>query len=392
MQSGTGLEQMRTDWEAHYLDGQTPTRHRVTVRLTEGGLQIRFPRGPTRWWPYDEVRLASSFHADDPARLEHGGEFPEILQVSDPAFISTLRNFAPALHSPVRHTSLRLHWRSMALLALAGIVSSALALYLWFIPAMASLIAPYVPVSWEKELGRPVLEALAPEGNRCTDEARMAPVTGIVRRLEQTIPDRRHDFRVMVVNKSTMNAVAVPGGTIVIFQGLLDRTRRPEELAGVLAHEMQHVAQRHIMKLFLEHASSSVIISAVTGEGGDALAFGLESAKTLGLLRYSREHEAEADASGLRMMEKAGIDPRGMIAFFKTMSEEGSSEIPAALNYLSTHPDTRRRIDHLRKQLPAQGKIFAPLLPEIDWESARKVCGEAPVAEEAGADYADEEK
>ncbi len=369
---------MRTDWEAHYLDGQTPTRHRVTLHLTEGGLQIRFPKGPALWWPYDEVRLASSFHADDPARLEHGGEFPEIVQVSDPAFVSTLRTFTPGIHSPVRHTSLRLHWRSIALLAAAGIVSIALVLYLWLIPVMASLIAPYVPVSWEKELGLPVLEALAPEGSRCTDEARIAPLTEIVRRLEETIPDRRYDFRLIVVNESAMNAVAVPGGTIVIFQGLLDRTRTPEELAGVVAHEMQHVAQRHIMKLILEHASSSVIISAVTGDGGDALAFGLESAKTLGLLRYSREHEAEADAAGLQMLKRAGIDPRGMIAFFKTMNEEGSGALPAGLNYLSTHPDTLWRIEQLQKQLPAPGKTFAPLLPEIDWESARKVCAEEP--------------
>lgn len=382
MQSGTGLEQMRTEWEAHYLDGRTPTRHRVTVHLTESGLQIRFPQGPTHWWPYDEVRLASSFHADDPAKLERGGEFPEIVQISDPAFISTLRTFAPGLHSPARHTSLRLHWRSRALLAVAGIVSSALVLYLWLIPAMASLIAPFVPVTWEMELGRPVLDALAPEETRCTDEARIAPVTGIVRRLEETIPDRLHDFRVIVVNKSVMNAFAVPGGTIVIFQGLLDRTRTPEELAGVVAHEMQHVAQRHVMKLFLEHASSGVIISAVTGNGSDALAFGIESARTLGLLRYSREYEAEADTAGLQMLEKAGIDPRGMIALYKTMNEEGSGALPAGLNYLSTHPDMLSRIDRLREQLPASGKTFAPLLPEIDWESARKVCGEAPPVEE----------
>ena len=382
MQSGTGLEDMRTDWEAHYLDGQTPTRHRVTVRLTEGGLQIWFPQGPTHWWPYDEVRLASSFHLDDPAKLERGGEFPEIVQISDPAFISTLRTFAPGLHSPVRHTSLRLHWRSIALLAVAGIVSSALVLYLWLIPAMASLITPFVPVTWEKELGRPVLEALAPEGTRCTNEARIAPVTEIVRRLGETIPDRLHDFRVIVVNESAMNAVAVPGGTIVIFQGLLDKTRTPEELAGVVAHEIQHVAQRHIMKLFLEHASSSVIISAVTGDGGEALSFGLESAKTLGLLRYSREYEAEADAAGLQMLKKAGIDPQGMIAFFKTMNEEGSGALPSGLNYLSTHPDILWRIDQLRKQLPTSDRTFAPLLPEIGWESARKICGEAPPSEE----------
>ncbi|MFQ5458510.1 MAG: M48 family metallopeptidase, partial [Myxococcota bacterium] len=314
---------MRTDWKARYLDGRTATRHAVVVRLTEGGLQIRFPEAPVGWWSYDEVRLKPSFQAGDPVVLERGGEFPENLQVSDPAFLAALRAFSPAHRSDFPRSPLRMEWRSATLILVAGILASALVLYVWLIPAMASLIAPHIPIRWERELGHAVLEELAPEGKRCAEEARTAPVEEIARRLAETIPGRERAFRVIVVNDEAMNAFALPGGTIVVFQGLLSRTRTPEELAGVVAHEIQHVTRRHIMKMLLEEASTRVILSAVIGDGGDALSFGVESARTLGTLRYSRGHEAEADAAGQRMLARAGIDPRGLIAFLETLREAG---------------------------------------------------------------------
>ncbi|MDP3937430.1 MAG: M48 family metallopeptidase [Deltaproteobacteria bacterium] len=375
---------MRTDWEAHYLDGRTAARTPVRVRLSQVGFQFAPEGGAASWWAYSEVRLQPGFQAGDPVRLERGGEFPEILLIRDPAFLSTLRQFAPDLSARHRDASRRLGWGTVSLIILGAILACALIAHFWVIPALASFLAPRIPISWEEQLAGSSREALAPAGKRCDDSARMAPIEAIVVKLARVIPEGGHHFHVFVVNEPVVNAVAGPGGIIVIYQGLLDRTDSPEALAGVLAHEMQHVARRHIMRIFLEHASSSVLIAAATGEGGEALTFGLQNAMMLGFLRYSREHEAEADMAGFRMMEGAGIDPRGMIGFFELLQKEESDAPPGMLTYLSTHPGTNSRIASLRSHLPPGGTAFEPLLPGIDWKRARAVCAGALAAGAAG--------
>src|SRR5207302_1800985 len=104
------------------------------------------------------------------------------------------------------------------------------------------------------------------------------------------------------VDDGTVNAFAVPGGQVVLLRGLVERTRTPEELAGVLAHELQHVIQRHATRLLLQHASTGLVLVAVSGDITGAMAYGIESARMLGTLRYSRHLESEADVEGLRML------------------------------------------------------------------------------------------
>ena len=370
-----------TEWQAYYLDGRTAARTPVRLRLSEGGLQFTPAGGSAQWWAYDEMRLEPGFHAGDPARLERGGEHPEILLVRDPAFLDALRVFAPGLAAPLRKASRRLGWGAAAVLIVGAILALAITAHLWVIPALASFLAPRVPVSWEARLAGSSEEALAPAESRCDDPARVAPVRDIVARLSAAVPPAGREgrrFRVFVVNEPVVNALAGPGGVIVVYQGLLDSTESPEALAGVLAHEMQHVAQRHVMRLFLEHASSSALIAAATGEGGESLAFGLQNAMMLGLLRYSREHESEADLAGLRLMAAAGIDPRGMIDFLETLREREGEGLPEMLTYLSTHPGMPGRIASLRKRLAEPRAIHPPLLPGLDWKRARAVCGPRP--------------
>jgi predicted Zn-dependent protease len=106
------------------------------------------------------------------------------------------------------------------------------------------------------------------------------------------------------------------------------------------------------------------------------LAFGLEGARTLAVLRYSRRNEEEADAEGLRMMVAAGVDPRGMPAFLSRLErKEGPMALPA---YLSTHPDTGARIARLRGAAGTQ--TFPPLvLPGAeDWPAITRACTSGP--------------
>jgi len=363
----------QTDWEGHYLDGRTAARQRVTIRLMRQGLQVTTENGVTFFWRYRDIRQTQGFYAGEQVRLEKGQEIPEVLLISETAFLSDMRRLAPELtthfHDPARRR-LRVALTLLAALAAVGISA---ALYLWGIPAVASLVASHVPVSWEERLGQAVVEHLAPPRKRCADPSRAQVIDKISATLTAHLLNNPYRFRVIVVNDPMVNALAAPGGYILVFRGLLERTRSPEELAGVLAHEFQHVLKRHATRALLQNVSSGLLVAALTGDASGVMAFGLESAQTLGALRYSRQNEEEADAEGMRMLIQAGVDPAGIIAFFEVL-QRGDSKGAALFQYLSTHPQTKERVERL-KSLAAQSHVRpVKLLPDYDWRDIRRIC------------------
>lgn len=368
---------MQIEWHGHYLDGRTALSQRATIYLTESGLRISLESGRSFSWPYGEIRQTQGFYSGEQIRLERGGETPEVLLVSDEAFLISLRRFAPKLtehlHDP--------QWRGKrALLVLAAAVATVgivTALYLWGIPALAAIAASRVPVSWEERLGEAVISHLAPEQSRCEDPGRSQIIEKIMTTLTAPVRRSPYRFRVIVLDEPTVNALAAPGGPIVIFRGLLEKTQSAEELAGVLAHEIQHILKRHSTRALFEHASTGLLMAAVAGDLSGIAAFGLETARTLGLLRYSRRSEEEADAEGMRLLLAAGVDPAGMIAFFETM-EKKNGEAPALLSYLSTHPGAEQRVEKLRVMAQGARQKSIRLIPDYDWQEMKKICHATP--------------
>jgi predicted Zn-dependent protease len=364
---------MQTDWGAHYLDGRTTARQRVAVRLLRRGLEITAESGLVAWWPYGEIRQTQGFYAGQEVRLERGGQLPEVLLVHDANFLTSLHRLAPEtagqFHDPARRTR-RITLTALAALAVIGLT---VVLYLWGIPGMASVIAPHVPPSWEERLGRTVSEHLAPEARRCTEATRTKAIQDIVDALLLPVRQSPYTFRVVVVDIPSVNALAAPGGYVVVFRGLLEKTRSAEELAGVLAHEFQHVLLRHATRALLRHASTGLLLAGLTGDMSGAMAYGLESARILGELRYSRQDEEEADAEGLRMLLAAGVNPGGMVVFFETLKAEEGKGLTLP-QYVSTHPTTEGRIARLRSLLPAAPPVRTRLLPNLNWRDVRGIC------------------
>lgn len=368
---------MQTEWHGHYLDGRTALTHRAAIYLTESGLRISLESGRSFSWPYGEIRQTQGFYSGEQIRLERGGEIAEALLVSEEDFLVSLHQFAPKLAEHLHDPRWRGKRAPLILAAAAATIGIVAALYLWGIPALAAIAAARVPVSWEERLGEAVISHLAPEPARCTDPGRSRMIEKIMTTLTTPVSSSPYRFRVIIVDEPTVNALAAPGGPIVIFRGLLEKTQSAEEFAGVLAHEIQHILKRHSTRALFEHASTGLLIAAVAGDVSGIAAFGLETARTLGLLRYSRRSEEEADAEGMRLLLAAGVDPAGMIAFFETMEKKGG-EAPALLSYLSTHPGAEQRIEKLRAI--AQGARQKPirLIPDYDWQEMKKICPAAP--------------
>lgn len=367
------MTSIQTDWEGHYLDGQTAARQRVSIRLMRLGLHVTTERGATLWWPYEEIRQTQGFYSGEQVRLERGGEFSEALLVSDTSFLTQLHQIAPELatrfHKPA-HRRRRARLVLIAALASMGVLA---VLYLWGIPALAAFVASRVPVSWEERLGRSIVTHLVPPAMRCTDKTRTRVIDEIITVLTAPLPTSPFTIRVIVVNDSTINAFAVPGGYIVLYRGLLEKTQTAEELAGVLAHELQHIFKHHVTQALIQHVSTGLLLAAITGDTSRATAYGLESARLLGILRYSRQSEEEADAAGMRMLLESGIDPKGMIAFYELLTKS-TSETSSILKYLSTHPSTGDRIKNLKSLVEQSQPKSVKLLKGYDWSNIKKIC------------------
>ena len=339
----------------------------LEITLTETGRTVR--------WPLAGVRQTQGFYEGEQVRLERGGDLSDTLLVADVAFLAALRAAAPhtaaAFHGPVR----RRRFALVGILAAVATLGVALALWAWGIPGVADVAAARVPVSWEVALGEATMNELAPPAKRCHDPERQRRVDEIVGILLRPAPPSRYPFRVIVVDHPMVNAFATPGGSIAIFRGLLDRTENAEELAGVLAHEIQHVLHRDATRAILRQASTAVLIAALLGDVSGVLAFGVQSARTLGDFRHSRDAERAADRDGLAMLQAAGIDPAGMLAFFRAMEKlEGTQ--PAIAKYVSTHPASSERLQALSAAAAAGPHAPGQLLAGYDWNDLKKICGE----------------
>ncbi len=358
----------KIEWEGRYFDGKSAASQPVTITVMRRGLGIQKADGSTFWWAYDQTRQTQGSYAGEQVRLEMGEDIPEALVVDNSAFLTAIHHIDPDVrfHNP-RHRSMRV---KLTLLAAVGIIAVGAALYLWGIPALADAAATRLPVSWEERLGREVMNHLAPEDRRDTNPARARTLDRIASTLTSSAPQSPYTIRIFVVKDSIVNAFAAPGGYIVVYHGLLQKTETPEELAGVLAHEIQHVLQRHATKALFRELSTQALIAALTGDT-EGMSYLLETAGTIGGLRYRRRDEESADREGMKMIQAAGIDPSGMVDFLSTLKKEGM-DLPRGLAYLSTHPPTDDRIEKLKRLAARTHYTPITLLPNGAWTDVRK--------------------
>lgn len=364
---------MKREWNGFYLDGQTAARQPALIRLSKNGLEVQPDGAPPVLWPYGEIRQTQGTYSGEPVRLERGESLSESVVISDPGFLEALHESAHVsarrFHNPAFRRA-RVH---LTVWAAFGAAALSVGFYLWGIPAAADRVSERVPTSWEEHLGRGLAETIAPAGVRCEDPEAEAGLEILMERLLAPLDRRPYTFRVWIVDHSLVNAMAAPGGYILVFRGLLDRTDTPEELAGVLAHEAQHILKRHSTKAILRQASMRILIAAVTGDARGASTLGLETAGSLGGLRYSRQAEEESDEEGMKLLLEARIDPKGMIAFFEKL-EEIEDRGPAIPSYLSSHPSTHDRTLTLRRLArPFKGPA-QPVLDGPSWKVLKSAC------------------
>jgi len=359
----------RTKWSGQYFDGKTPVSQLVQIEIAGERLKFFTKNAERLCWPLQSLRQTQGHYAGEEVRLEHIDASGEMLVVNDSLFLTSLHQLAPHhvshFHNP--RTYRRRFWVTVG----GGIMAFPLLwiLYTQGVPALATPLTNLIPLSWERALGNRLLSELAPQETHCSNPSLQEKVDTLLQALTSKTGEMPYQFRVFIVNQSVTNAVALPGGNIILYRGLLEKTETPEELAGVMAHEIQHILQRHSMRQLTHNTTLGLVIGALTGDISGIMAFALEGAHLLQSLSYSRAAEEEADQKGLELLAAAGIDPQGMLSFFEYLQHQQDRHSPDRFwPYLSTHPDIQDRIENLAAFVNQKREPYHPLFPLDNWK------------------------
>src|SRR5688500_1289657 len=200
----------------------------------------------------------------------------------------------------------------------------------------------------EIEIGRQATAQVRREMPELADAQVAGYVQGVARRLAQVAPGPKYPYSFSVLNYREINAFALPGGPVWINRGVLQTATNVSQVAGVLAHEIAHIAQRHaadqLTKSLLANFGLGVLGAFLGNSGGAGaaqMAAGLIANGAF--LKFSRDDEREADRIGLQMLTRAGWDGRGMLELFEILRRESNRDPVAVEAFFSSHPAPRDR-------------------------------------------------
>jgi len=356
-----------------YFDG-TSSRRRIVRLVLNDRLEIREQGEPPVLWAYDDIR-----QADSPAGILR------VSCLSAPSLARLeVRDTALAAALAARCTRLgenRTDGRAVAKIvgwSLAAVVSIVMVV-LFAIPYAADRLAPAVPEAFERRLGEASdVQIKAIFGSRvCTNAAGQAAFTKMLTLLRGAAGLDLTTVQSTVLDTKVPNAFALPGGKVYLFNGLLAKAENPDEIAGVLAHELGHLKHRDNMRGLIYNGGTSFLIGLLFGDvtGSGALVF---ASRSLITASHSRDAEANADTFAIDVMHKLGRSPKpmGELLFRVTGTEENN------LSILASHPLTEDRL----KRMTAEDRQPSgpPLLTDREWAALKGICGGAGTSAPAG--------
>ena len=238
-------------------------------------------------------------------------------------------------------------------------------------------IAPFVPQSWEDNMGDAMVGDFG--GRYCHTKGGDAALKALAAKLDP----EGHARSIEVANIRMVNAIALPGRRIIIFTDLIEKAESPDEVAGVLGHELGHVEHRDTLTAMMRQLGLSVILGGMDGTGGSQI-------NALLGLSFSREAEHQADLTALDKMKAANISPTGTAAFFRRMDkslwgtpEDSKNEkaqdkaqgdqVRDLTSWFASHPSSKSRYE-LFENAAVKGQEYTPALTPAQWDALQGMC------------------
>lgn len=342
----------RTHFEPGVLVVQGPG-HWFTVRLGQISLKTGGFDG-CQWliaWESPHGAMTALLQGDDTVDI--------FIRVAPPEIAQSLAR--------VRQARARRAWKfklAAALLGLVFLLPVVALLLLWiFADAFSQWAAEQVSPEQEIRLGELAFRQMQP-GLRLIETG---PAQDAVERIGVRLTAGGSQFRYQfhLARDAQVNAFALPGGQVVVNSGLIQATADAEELAGVLAHEISHVEQRHTLRGLIHGLGWRALLGVALGDFSGGLWGGM--AEQLVRLNYSRDMELEADRSGVELLRDTGLPADGLARFLSRAQDQGE----AARAWLSTHPTSQERLAALRKSTGGLG-LYPNQALSIDWARVKR--------------------
>ena len=227
--------------------------------------------------------------------------------------------------------------------------------FYFFKETITYFFASQIPISWEKKLGKTVFSSMSQGKKIYKEKGIIDKLNPIIKPLLDSVKDSNYEFEIFVMEDSRINAFAMPGGIIVIHTELIKKADNAEEIAGVLAHEISHVTEKHGMRQLINSVGIFLVVQTLFGDFSGLLAILTQNSGLLLTSKFSRDYEREADAKGFNILINSNINPQGMVDFFKKINEtvksEDSIEGEDWFEFISTHPGTEERIHNIEKEI-----------------------------------------
>ena len=227
-------------------------------------------------------------------------------------------------------------------LSIVGALAFILLAYFILIPTTAEYFAGKIPEKYDKAIGNKVLASMTKELKTDTT------LTHSLQLFFDSLQFSDSSVHIIVVKSSEINAFALPGKNILVFDSILHLMNRPEECAALLAHEYAHIYYRHTLKALARNVSGRLFLLLVLRQAGNLMTTLADNADMVRSLQYSRRLEKEADEKGIGFLEKSGINPKGMLWLMESLSKKTSE---GNFEFLSTHPEFKKRLSYIRAKI-----------------------------------------
>jgi Zn-dependent protease with chaperone function len=374
-----------------YSDGRKAASYKVRVRLEARELVIEpivqrsepsagpgadVLDAPVRW-ALKGIETGEPLVRGSRDVLVHApGRTGATLFVADHDFVKAIAKAAPQV------TGRAQRWRTLRPLMWLMTSAAALATLVAVVDlSPARTIAGLIPKDARAALGQQVVRSVTAAGRVCETPDGLAALNALAAKLSAA-SGRDKTFTVTVVDNPAVNAFAAPGEVIVVMRGLLAQAAGPDEVAGILAHEMGHGIELHPEAGLVRGLGLAVVGELILGgTSGGSLA---NVALVLTNLSYSRGAEREADGHALAILKASAISPEGLAQFFERMAKrEGGSEkskpssgrLGTGMEIMSSHPSNAERLARVRGAI---GYPSQPALSPAGWAALKDICRDEP--------------
>ncbi len=358
---------MSEKFTCRFFDGKSLQPFTAAVEILSSGLSILIVENEKETpllWSWHSVQVMEPPLADRPAILGCKDMTGARLIISELSRYHEILSYIPK--SNIKLSNVSHPWRKLGILVVVTIFL--LAGLLLAIPRLSIVIANHFPQSWDDAFGQFLIKNIAGKNDECVSPQGVKALQKMVSKLSKGIEDPHEiDVKVIDLGKDNINGFAVPGNHIVLLNGLLQFANGPDEVAGVLAHEMGHAIEHHPTQGVFRKVGIQLVLTGAFGSSA-------EYASTLLHLKYTREDEQRADDLAVELMNKAKISTKGFVIFFEKLTQQNNvlEEHEEMLEYFTDHPGLMERIHRI--EAVNTPKETQPSLTPQEWQALKNIC------------------